>query len=242
MNDFNLQEEKGFSLKHFSTDLTYAKTQLELSKLNIETDNSKIADYVKIDFPSFNAFKDSIGTVEANLNLPNTTISLKDIVAFKPDLLAGSHLNINETTKIHLNCKIDGPIDDLMISKLQIKTLEKTVIDLKGTIKDITDPKSLYANIRLENFETGKTDIENIFSGNSIPENISIPASIQTHGKFKGYISKFDAEANLRTSIGDVAAKIQMDTPSIDTTYNAEVAFTNFDLGKLLKDTALLLS
>ena len=240
LNDLNLQEEKGFSLKHFSTDLTYTKTRLELSKLNIETDNSKIGDYVKIDFPSFNAFKDSIGTVEANLNLPNTTISLKDIVAFKPDLLAGSHLNINETTKIHLNCKIDGPIDDLTISKLQIKTLEKTVIDLKGTIKDITVPKSLYANIRLENFETGKTDIENIFSGNSIPENISIPASIQTHGKFKGYISKFDAEANLRTSIGDVAAKIQMDTPSIDTTYNAEVAFTNFDLGKLLKDTALL--
>jgi len=242
LNDFNLQEQKGFVLKQFKTHLTYTKTQIELAKLNIETNNSRIGDYIGIRFSSLNALKDSIGNLQPTINLQNTTISLKDITLFKPDVFNNPNLNINESTRIHLDCKINGRVDDLIVDRLNVKTLENTLVDLKGTIKNVTRPKSMYADIELDKFETGKSDIENIVNSAILPSNISIPSTIHIHGKFKGYTSNFNTDVALQTSLGDASATVKMDTPaaSNDTTFDAQLTITNFDLGKLLKDTALL--
>src|SRR4051812_36160362 len=88
LNDLSLHEERGFSLKTFSTKLTYTKTQLELAHLNIETAYSKVGDYIGIRFKSLRSLKDSIGFLQTTVNLQNTFISLKDIALFKPDLFA----------------------------------------------------------------------------------------------------------------------------------------------------------
>ena len=242
LNDFSLQEEKGFILKKFSTHFLYTKKQLELSELDIETNHSKIGDYVSLHFSSPAVLKDSLGKLQTAINLKNTSISLKDVLQFKPDLLTNSNLHLKENMLVGLNCSINGQVDNLQIAQLNVKTLENTRLDAIATIKNITTPNSLYATINLINFETSKSDIESILDTAIIPTSISIPSSIKTKGNFKGTPSIFDANLDLLTSFGDVAATIEMDTsqPSADTIYNASLDIAQLNLGKLLNDTSLL--
>lgn len=242
LNACSFQEESGFALKQFTTNLTYTKTQIELDKLNIETNNSQIGDHIEIHFPSLSALKDSIGNIETNINLSHTTISLKDIAVFKPDIFNTPNLKLNENMLINLTCKIKGRVDDLFVDQLNIQTLGNTRLELKGNIKEILHPKLIHADILLDNFETTKADIENVLGANVVPKNIFIPSSIKTNGTFKESVSGFDTGINLQTSIGNASVKVKMDAPphSTDTSYNAELVIENFNLGKLLNDTAFL--
>jgi translocation and assembly module TamB len=242
LRDLNLKEACGFTLKKFKTDLTFTPTRVKLDKLAIETSNSKIGNYIDVQFKSLASLKDSIGKMRTVIDLQKTTVSLRDIAFFQPTILANPNLNLDQNTTVRLNCKVNGLVDDLQIQELAIGTLTETEVELSGHLKNVTQSKLMYADVALKKFQTGKSDIDQIVPQQVIPKNIAIPASIKADGNFKGYLSKFDATLGLQTSIGNASTAIKMDIPahSNDTTYTANVNVAHFDLGKLLKDTALL--
>ncbi len=242
LNDLSLKEDKGLVLKKFSTHLTYDQTHVELDKLLLQTDKSSISRYLGITFKSINSIKDSLGSLQTKIDLQNTTVAVSDLLLFKPDLLNNPNLNVNSNTLIHLNCKIHGIVDDLSVEQLQVSTLERTTIQLNGKIKNVLNPKLMYADIQLQKFTTGKNDIEHIVNPELIPKTIAVPTDIGIKGSFKGYTKNFDATVDLATSIGNVLANIKMNPAAGNKqqTYEGNVMVHHVDLGTLLKDPELL--
>jgi translocation and assembly module TamB len=242
LNDLNLKEDKGFELKKFSTRLTYDTTHIELDKLNLQTDKTKISHYLGISFKSMGSMKDSIGSLQTKINLNNTTIAVSDVLLFKPDLLNNPNLNVDPNTLIHLNCRINGTVDDLSLDQLEISTLDQTSIQLTGRVKHVRDQKLLFADVQLQKFASGKKDVEHLINPALLPKNITIPADIQVKGNFKGYVKNFDGKAAITTSLGNLIANIKMN-PSAgnkEQAYEGNVSVQQFDLGKLLNNPEML--
>jgi translocation and assembly module TamB len=242
LNDLNLKEDKGLVLKKFSTHLVYDSTHIELDKLNLQTDKSKISHYLGIAFKSIDSIKDSIGSLQTKVDLNNTTIALADILLFQPDLLKNPNLNVDPNTSIRLNCKINGPVDNLSLDQLEVAALDHTLIQLTGKIKHVRDPKLLFADIRLLKLTSGKNDVEHIVSASLLPKNILLPADINMNGTFKGYIKNFDGNVAITTSLGNVSASIKMNPAAgnNEQPYDGNVAVRHVDLGKLLSNPELL--
>jgi translocation and assembly module TamB len=242
LNDLNLKEDRGLVLKKFSTNLTYTNTRIELDKLNLQTDKSRIRRYLCVAFKSVSVLKDSIGSLHTKIDLNNTTIALADVLLFKPDLLDNPNLNVNPNTLIHLNCRINGPVDDLSIEQFQVSTLAHTDIQFSGKIKHVRDPKTMFADIRLLKFTSGSNDIEHIINPVVLPNTITIPADIAINGGFKGYIKNFDGNVAITTSLGNVNAHIKMNPAAgnNEQPYEGGVAIQDVDLGKLLNKPELL--
>src|SRR6185295_6794837 len=136
----------------------------------------------------------------------------------------------------------NGTVDNLLIDQLELSTLNNTAIQVKGNIKKIREPQLMYADVQLLNLQTGKRDIEHILNPDSLPKTIEIPADIHVKGRFKGYTQNFDGEAAFVTSIGNAAATIRMNpgNGNKEQAYDAHINIEHFDLGRLLKDTAML--
>ena len=242
LNDLRLKENKGFVLKKFTTRLTYDKTHIELDKLDLQTDKSKIGPHLGISCKSIASIKDSIGELHTAINLQSTVIAVSDILQFKPDLLDNPNINLSPSTLVKLNCKLTGTVDDLLINQLELSTLNNTAIHLKGRVTKIREPKQLLADVQLLKLTTSRSDIEQSLSAKLIPSNISIPSDISIKGNFKGYLQNFNGDATIITSIGNASASVQMSPASgnKEQAYTAKANIDHFDLGKLLKNPELL--
>ncbi|HSH65460.1 MAG TPA: hypothetical protein VLB84_06595, partial [Bacteroidia bacterium] len=242
LNDFGFKEEKGFTLKNFTTNLTYDDTHIELDKLAIQTDKSRIGNYILLTYPSLKSIQDSIGSLQTNILLENTVISISDILMFKPDLFSNSNFQVSANTDIHLDSKIKGKIDDLQIDQLTISTLNNTIIELKGNIQHARFPQQLIADIQLSKFTTSKSDLKNVLNDSLLPKNLSIPENIHITGDFKGSVKIFSAKTTINTSFGDAVASVKMNTGknNSDDSFIATTTIDQFDLGKLFNNPELL--
>ena len=242
LNDMSLNEQKGFMLRQFTTELTYDKHQIELNKLKIETNKSSISNYLRIGYSSISSIADSIGSLETSVNLQNTTVSVADILLFKPDLFIGSKMHINPNTLVRLNCKINGTVDNLLVNQLDLSTFNNTSVSVKGQLQKIRDPKLMFADVELMGLHTGRSDVKNMLDTTLVPKDFIIPEEIQLKGSFQGYIQNFDGQVQAVTSFGNAFAKIKM-APSKgnkESSYEAYADIDHFDIGKLLNKQDLI--
>lgn len=242
VKDFNLHEEHGFVLKQFTTQLTYDATHVELSKLFIETDKSQVKDYLAIHFKSIKTMKDSIGSLQPTIHLKSTRIALSDVLMFQPDLLKNSKLTVDPSMSIQLNSAIHGTVDNLLIDQFELSALTATAVHLKGSLKNVRQPKLFYADVQLTKLQSSKEDIVGALPKKIIPSNIRIPDNISLTGIFKGYVKNFDGNLKMHTSIGDAFVNIKMDPSrgNNEQPYAGSLIVNRFDLGRLLNNPELL--
>ncbi|MES2592121.1 MAG: translocation/assembly module TamB domain-containing protein [Bacteroidota bacterium] len=237
LNQMKLVEKSGFKLKKFSSVISYDPTHIELGKLDIQTDKSHITNYLGVSYKSIQEIKNSIGELEVNVNLEQTSIAMADVLIFVPDLLKNPSLKDNRNTIIHIDSKIDGTIDDLSISKLELSLLNNTKIKLKGILKKIRDPKNMYADLSGIELKTTRANIYSLLSEQALPATINIPETININADFKGYLKNFNGDIQAKTSIGELMASVSMNPAAgnIEQKYIGKVTTNNFDLGSLLK-------
>lgn len=242
LTEMNLKEKCGFYLKNFTTNIVYSKHQIELANLNLQTNYSKVGNYIGIRFKDIRMLKDSLGSLSTKINLDKTSIAIKDILFFKPDLLQNPNLKNNENTVVTINAVINGKVDDLQLNKFEVFTQQHTLIKLKGTLKNIRSPQMMFANLTTINIETTKNDLYKLVDKKAIPPTIVIPETIKIAGAFKGYIKNFNTEIALHTSIGKITTAIKMnpDAGNNEQPYDAKISISNFDLGKLLNKPDML--
>jgi translocation and assembly module TamB len=237
LDQMSFDEKSGFILKNLSTKFNYDSTHIELANLDMETNKSRIRNYVGITFNSMKTLADSIGTLQTKINLDQSYIAVSDILLLNPELLKDSNLANNKNTVVNLNTKINGTVDNLKIDLFELSTKKNTIIKLKGVIKKIREPEKMYADISSFLIITTREDIYNTISPKSLPQSIAIPASMNINGAFKGYVKNFDANLDAKTSLGEIIAGVKMN-PALgnkEQPYAGKINIKNFDFGKLLK-------
>ncbi|MCY7409653.1 MAG: translocation/assembly module TamB domain-containing protein [Chitinophagales bacterium] len=236
ISEFKWKDQSGFELKHFQAKITYDSSHAELADLDLQTAHSNIRKYISIDYPSIETIVDSLANLKINADFDHAVIGLNDVLLLQPALAKQLQIKNPESQSFEITAKINGRVKDIHIPRLELTAAKNTTLMMSGNIKGLPDVQSAYFDITVQKFSTTNVDVQSLLNSSMLPSNISVPSSISISGFFKGYIKRFDGNANVKSSFGNATAKVNMEKNEV---YHATLSSDHFDLAKLLRDTTL---
>ena len=235
INQLAFNEQSGFNLRKFHTKFLYNDKQTALENLLVQTDNSSIQDKIALSYPSVEAISKHPGEIYVDANLKQSSIAVKDILAFMPTFKR--NVQGHEQAIIRLNASAKGYVRDLAIPYFEMSGYGRTYVKLSGNIKGLPDTKRTYYDIKIDKITSTKNDIVNLLPKNTVPSSVRLPDNLSLTGFFKGSMNTFNTQLALRTNRGDVDVKGTMNAHDV---YSAKATLRNVDAGYLLKQDTMM--
>lgn len=222
-------ERCGIKLKSFSTNVMYSPTDIALSDLAINLNDSHLnldLEFKHNDADDFQNFVDSVVLVA---NIRNTQLKLSDI-RFWSDFMNKLPFTIS------LNTDFCGVINDFDVKNFDMSFGECSNIKGDVSIKDIAknDFNSAYFDVDFPSLVTSYNDLQTI-------EIVSIPEVIKPIGKtslsvnFKGTPTNFDFKSNIKTDIGKINADVILNRNAELPEYEANIVTYDLDVTDIVK-------
>lgn len=231
---FSAIDQNQFLIAKFETEFSMNQHSISMKKLKAETTNSTIAADLTIQYSSLKSLKDSIPFLVMNLELEDVSIKNADILYFKPQLINQPFFK-NKTNITTISGIVTGMVNNLngenMLIKTGVGTLLKTDFNIAG-LPDAETANYTFPNLKLL---TIKRDIV-MMAGTAVPKSIEIPENLAINLAFKGTIKSFESTIELSSSYGSANLFVTIDK---NENFRSKVSMTGFDLGRLLKDTAM---
>ncbi|TKC08109.1 translocation/assembly module TamB [Pedobacter polaris] len=235
VNNGSLKDKSGFVLNQLQGDATYTNKQIKLANFLLKTPNTSIDNATELNFTSLEDLTKHPERVKMSLNFKNTTIGLKDAVFFS-DAIPANYRN----EKIKLNANVNGYLNNLNITQLQLSGLKNTQIDISGRAKGLPDINKTYLDLNIKRLHLTKSDILVVVPKKSLPPTIELPNVVNAKGTFKGSMTDFSTNLNIQTDMGGAVIVANMKGPKGKESYKANISLNNFNVGRLLKQQATL--
>ncbi|MCL4484685.1 MAG: hypothetical protein M1445_19080, partial [Bacteroidetes bacterium] len=229
---FSAIDQNNFAITNGEANFRMDQHTLSAQKLKIGTPYSTVDADVNLQYSSLATLMDSMQFSNLDLALRNLRFKNSDVLYFKPDLIAQSFFknSQNITTASGI---ISGQMNKLNAKNLSVKTGVNTMLKTDFIIKGLPEFRTAFYDFPNLRMTSGRKDIV-MMAGSYIPDSIDIPENISMQVVFKGKMKSFESTVNMTSSFG--AANL---TASIDPAENfsGKMSLSNFDLGRLLKDT-----
>lgn len=236
LKNLQAKDRSGFQLNRLQADFIYTDQGAELKDLYAETPHTLIRDYFKVAYPSLETITDQLGRIQLNANLKNSHLGMTDVVLFVPDLDTMEVMQPLLTTRFYINGRVNGTLDNLRIPHLEFRTLDNTRLVAQAHIIGLPDLNRLHADLDLQEFTTGRADVERLVAKSMLPDSIEVPENIRLAGTFNGGMQGFRTDLQLNTSDGDATleATYRVDGATKDTLYDASLSIVDIDIGKIM--------
>lgn len=232
----SFSEKSGFVLKALQTDFAYTDSGAALKKLFIQTDKTVIQNEIEVSYPSLDAVVKDMGNMYVNARLEKSTLAVKDILLFAPQLQ--TNLKGFENAVIAVNTTVKGYVKDLSLPVLQVSGIGNTVVNMSGSIKGLPDPLKTVYDVTINNFTTTQADIVKLLPPGTLPPDINLPASLSATGSFKGSATNFVTALSAQTNKGNASLSGTMNTAA--KTYNLKGDLRGLDVGYFIKQDTLV--
>ncbi|HEV7348486.1 translocation/assembly module TamB domain-containing protein [Telluribacter sp.] len=231
------QEKSGFTLQQLRTDFAYAAQQTYLRNLYLKTPNSVLRDELVLRYQSQEQLAENPGNVQVRLRLLNSQLAFRDILTLVPDLADVPPFNKNPNAFIAGTGLVTGTVDNLLVSNADFRTLSGTRLALNGRIRGLPDTDRLALDVNIENLSSTRTDLLQMIPDGSVPTSIELPERVELKGQVRGTLADLNMDATLTTSLGtgSFEGNIQNATNPEQARYNGRLGFTDFDMGRFLK-------
>ena len=177
-------------------------TGVSLQNLDLVMPGSEIQKSAVITYPSLDALQKDPAVMSLDINLENSKLNIKDIQPLLPaSVTQNTPLTSNST--LYVDAKVTGKVNDLNLQKVILRGLSATNINVNGVIKGLPDPKKVYADLKINKFQTSRNDIVSLVPAGTLPTNITLPESIAATGNVKGGIENLNTNLAINTSLGN---------------------------------------
>ncbi|MDQ4141723.1 MAG: AsmA family protein, partial [Bacteroidota bacterium] len=180
-----MKEKSGFVLTKFETDVTYTNQGASLQNILIQTPGSEIKRSAVIRYPSLASIQKNMGLLQMDINIDNSFLQVKDILAFVPTLASQPAFR-NPSAKVYFNTRLKGSLNKLLIDYFQVRGLSNTNVDVAGALTNAMDPNRFAADINIRRFVTSRNDILSLTPPGTIPKGISLPETMALNGRIVG--------------------------------------------------------
>ncbi len=225
-----LNEKSGLTLQKFHTKFYYSDTAASLINLLLQTDGTTIQNRLIVKYPSIDAISKNIGLLYIDANLPNSKISVKDLLAFMPSYKRS--MGAYKVAAIRLNAAAKGFVRDLSIPVFELSGYGDTYIKLSGRLQGLPDTKRAYYNVKINQFSSTKRDILSLLPPKTLPDNVNLPDRFGLSGFFKGSTSAFNTQLALKTNKGNIDIDGSMKPGDV---YAVNAKLQKVDAGYLIK-------
>lgn len=232
IRSIGLQEKSGFEVVRLSGDFSMSPDNMELSALYLETPNSLIRDYLSFSYSSPHDFSDFEEKVTMQGGFRDSRLSARDLAWFVPDL-SGIDLSAG------INGDVRGTLNSLTASNFTLYTGQSTWLKGDYRIRGLPDIDRTFFQLDLNTFSTNHRDIAYILDRVSPGKPVELPAflseagNIFFSGEFDGKYNDFQANGELKSSLGQVTgdAHMKFNTPDGIPEYAGSVETPELDVG-----------
>ncbi|MCY4779748.1 translocation/assembly module TamB domain-containing protein [Sphingobacterium sp. UT-1RO-CII-1] len=238
VENLKLKEQSGFILQNLTSTITLSKTQLELANLTLQTNRSRLTDYISLNYIDIKDFENFMESVHVKSNLKNSLIDSRDIEFFAPNMKYVRF--ISEIKKASLN----GTVEHIQVEDANLNMLNSTQLKGSFTIKGLPNIDQTKFDFNIESLTTSANELEQIVPGLAnteafiLPEALKQFGTIQYRGILSGYYHHFKTLGKIQTDLGNL---------NIDTDFNLKPSFQyvghltsdSFSLGSLLNSPLL---
>ncbi len=231
------QEKSGFVVQQAKADFAYAEKQTYLRNMYLKTPSTLLRDELVLQYKNQEQLSEDIGKVQVKVQLKNSQLAFSDILLLVPDLKDTPPFNKNPNGLLKGDALITGTVNNLVISKATFSTLEGTVLRTSGRISGLPDADKVAVNLSIDEMATTRQDLMKILPDSALPSSVELPEKIAISGKVQGGLDDITLDASIATSLGNgsFAGNIKNATDSVNITYNGQLSFQEFDMGKFLK-------
>ncbi|MES2005033.1 MAG: hypothetical protein V4450_10960 [Bacteroidota bacterium] len=234
--DLSVKDRCGLELKKLKTHFRLTPQIMELDKLDLQTNKSRLGNYYAMQFKDFNKdFGHYISKVVMNAHFTDVKVSSDDIAYFAPEL---KHWK----KEVRLSGKFLGTVQDFAVTHLSagIGSTTKIIGDLK--MKGLPNINTTKIDLSNGTIQTNSSDL-----GALIPaiKDISSPnltalGNCIYRGNFTGTIENFVTAGTFSTQLGGVKTNISLKLPRKgEPSYTGGLETTRFNIGKFLNDSSL---
>lgn len=232
-----IKEESGLHVQEFRTEFLYAAQEAHLKKLYLKTPRTLLRDEVIVNYQSLDELAKRPENAMIRANIKNSRIGFADILTLVPDLRNTTPFKTYPNEILEVNTKINGSINDLKISYLQVKGFDDLHINASGIVKNAMDMDRLNYDLNIKDFSTSSKTIYKLLPQNTIPNNIRIPSRLAIKGKAKGTLENINTQAQITSTLGNATIDAQLDMRKKDTEkYQIAADVSHLDIGTLISN------
>lgn len=237
IKNLQFQEQSGFRVREMNTLALIDTNSIELRELYMETNRSRLRDYIRLGYEDLSSFRNFIDAVDLELNLDGAQIHSEDIEFFVPNVAATRF-------DVSLSGSFFGKIPAINARHVTLRTGESTYLAGNFTIHGLPDIDQTLFDMHLSRFSTNSHDIETLVPQLGNSPTLKLPAifdhmgSLTYQGALRGTYYDFTANGMLETELGTVTTDINLNIRD-GVTYAGQLLTTAFDLGTLLQQTQL---
>lgn len=237
INDFTFSEKSGLDIKKFHTKFSYGQKNAYLDNLYLETPQTVIQRQLRVSYPSLASLGNDLGKLSINANLDGSHLGLKDVLLLVPSLANTDPFRHAPNSVFFINGRVMGRVSDLRIPNLEITGLRNTHIKASAIIKGLPNVSRSYFDLTINDFNTSSGDIAKLVAPGTIPSSVSIPASMDLKGTFKGSTTDFNTRMSLRSTDGavDITASMKNGSRKRAAVYSANIKANGLNIGALTK-------
>ena len=233
VNNFTAAGQNDFLIKKFETKFRMDPNSVSAENLKLQTNNSSIDADVKVKYASVESLRDSLQSVFFDLKMRTLSVRNSEIAYFKPDLTRIDFFK-NKDLITAVSGTLTGTLNNLSGKNLIIETGKSTSLKSDFNIRGLPAVDNAFFNFRDLKIYTGNEDLL-LLAGSAIPASIELPHEINLEGSFLGNLRSFETMLKLNSSLGSADITAETDR---DENFFAKINITDFDIGKLLKDTS----
>jgi hypothetical protein len=240
VNSLSIKDKSGLNIQSLTTEFFYGKKNAFFKKLYLKTPQTELRDEIRIGYPSIASLAANPGELGLIASLKKSKIGIKDILLFAPTLNKTNPFMSYPNAIMLLNGSIKGKLNNIIFPSIEISGIGTTKLAASGSIVGLPDMTKAYFDLNIKDLQTGAKDFVGFLPKGTIPNTIQMPSKLNAKGTFKGTVANFNTNLNLVSSFGNAKIKAIFDQRRKNyEKYDAQTEFTNFDLGKFIKNDSI---
>ncbi|WP_255069478.1 translocation/assembly module TamB domain-containing protein [Lacihabitans sp. LS3-19] len=231
LQNLQAKEQSGFEIKKIYTLATFKDNRLELSELNIKTNNSEIMSKLAVEVNS----KD-LGKSTYDFNLTSGNFSPSDALFFDASLKQNEYFKNLANKPLKLSGRFQGDADKVIIENMNLVALQNSNLQVSGSVKRFSEP---IFDLNIQKLSSSKKEILSIVPAEQFPEAINIPENFIASGTIKGSLADFDTQLNLSSEQGKASLVSNIKNLNSNFAYSGKLNVLGYDLGVLIKNLSI---
>jgi len=241
IKQLSVKEQCGLDVRALTADLDYNPQGATLDKLYLQTSETILQDHIELHYPSLDALKTQLGSMQFNLNLKKSIVGIHDVLLFVPDLAKQQLLRENRNGHVDLEAAVTGYLNNLNIKSFYARAFNNTEIMVNGRMSGLPDAGKLSYNLNIPRLFSSRQDIAMIVP-DSVLKSVRVPEKFGIIGRVAGTTKDYDMDLAFASSDGaaQVRGMLHMSPGKGHEKYDLFVHTDLLDIGSILRQDSLL--
>lgn len=227
------KEKSGFILRRLESKMQVSSKGIKGDFTEIVTPFSNLSMDFELNYNDYDDFSDFFTSVHMNAIFLRSTLSMRDLSYFSPEIPSFSN-------KLRLEGDINGKVNDLEARNISFSYGDSSYYRGYLSIKGLPDTENLQMIALVEDFYVTRSDITKLELNEGqlleLPQELDELSYLSVKGDFKGALDNFYARAILKSNLGGLETDLRLkDTLDNQKVYYGHLLANALDVGKLLQ-------